>query len=64
MHRMDGNYSCSSTPFGGSEEYIRKDDVIEWVKHRMSFEQGFESEDAEHGYKSALEDIISEINKL
>ena len=27
MHRLDGNYSCSTTPYGGSVEYIRKDIV-------------------------------------
>ncbi len=32
MHRLSGDYSCSTTPFGGSVEYIRKDVLIEMLK--------------------------------
>ena len=45
-------------------EFIRKDAIIEWTKYRMSFEQGFQTGEAERGYKFALEDLINEVNKL
>ena len=42
-------------------EYIRKDALLEWIKHRMSIEQGFSDAIAEHGYKTALIDLMTEI---
>jgi hypothetical protein len=35
MHRLNGDYSCSTTPFGGSVEYIRKDLLLEWAKENQ-----------------------------
>ena len=35
MHRLSGDYSCSTTPFGGSYEYIRKDALLEWAKQKQ-----------------------------
>ena len=34
MHRPNGDYSCSTTPFGGSAEYIRKDALLEWAREK------------------------------
>lgn len=29
MHRLNGDYSCSTTPFAGGDEYTRTDAFIE-----------------------------------
>lgn len=44
-------------------EFVRKEALIEWVKKKISTEQGFESGEAEYGYKSALEDLINYLNE-
>lgn len=55
---------CSRQTNFEEVEFIRKDALIEWAKNQMTFEQGFEDGEAEHGYKSALNDLINELNKL
>ena len=45
-------------------EFIRKESIIEWAKYQMYFEQGFETGEAERGYRFALEDLIDKLNKL
>ena len=35
MHRLSGDYSCSTTPFAGGDEYIRKDALLEWVNKKL-----------------------------
>ena len=41
------------------KEFIRKDALLDWIKRKLSFEQGYESGEAECAYKDALEDLIN-----
>lgn len=45
-------------------EYIRKDALLELAKTQKSCEQGFEDGEAEHGYKSALNDLIKQTESI
>ena len=64
MTKEDTVMFCSRQSNFEEVEFIRKNAVIEWAKYKMSFEQGFEDGEAEYGYKTALEDLINELNKL
>lgn len=44
-------------------EFIRKNALLDWIKQQQSFEQGFaDGDDAEYGYKHALEEIKNYLN--
>lgn len=43
--------------------YIRKDALLEWARKHQC-EQGFEDGEAEHGYQSAIQDLIKHIESL
>ena len=45
-------------------EFIRKNALLDWAKRQMSFEQGFESGEAERGYRFALEDLTEYLNTV
>lgn len=57
MHRLSGDYSCSTTPFGGSVEYIRKGEILEWADNWKKL--GMPEE-----FLYAMETLISHINSL
>jgi len=57
MHRMSGDYSCSTTPFGGSVEYIRKDALIEWAERMKSICKG--AEPIVKAYQTVIDKIES-----
>ena len=44
-------------------EFIRKNALLDWIKTKLSYEQGFDDGEAEHGYREALKDIENYINK-
>jgi len=50
------------TKFEGTE-FIRKNALLDWIKTKLSYEQGFDDGEAEHGYREALKDIENYINK-
>ena len=45
------------------EQPIRKEALVEWAKKHQC-EQGFEDGEAEHGYQSAIQDLIRYIESL
>lgn len=47
-----------------SVAYIRKDALLKWVKDKLSYEQGFDDGGAEHGYRTALKDLIEKLNSI
>ena len=63
MHRLNGDYSCSTTPFGGSVEYIRKDALLEWVNDNL-LECKVSNDDADYGRIDAYKKLIDKINSL
>lgn len=44
-------------------EFVRKDALLDWIKAKLSYEQGFASGEAEYGYKDALNDMRNYLNK-
>ena len=56
MRRLSGIYSCSTTPFGGSIEYIRKDALMEWLENKVSLSYGVATD--------ALVEVIDKLNSL
>ncbi len=44
-------------------EFIRKNALLDWIKTKLSYEQGFDDGEAEHGYREALKDVENYINK-
>lgn len=64
MKEEDTLLICSPQTKFQEIEFIRKDALLEWIKRKMSFEQGFEDGETEYGYKYALEDLINYLNKM
>lgn len=44
-------------------EFVRKEALLNWIKAKLSYEQGFASGEAEYGYKDALNDMKNYLNK-
>lgn len=44
-------------------EFVRKEALLDWIKAKLSYEQGFASGEAEYGYKDALNDMKNYLNK-
>ena len=60
MHRLNGDYSCSTTPFGGSVEYICKDALLKWAKKELENNAGQYDRD----YDLALNSLIDKLNSM
>lgn len=46
----------------GDIEFIRKDALLDWIKTKLSYEQGYADGEAECGYKDALKDVENYLN--
>ena len=57
MHRLNGDYSCSTTPFGGSVEYIRKEALLEWANNWKQLGQNDD-------FMYAIELLIRHLNSM
>ena len=44
-------------------EFIRKNALLDWIKTKLSYEQGYADGEAECGYKDALKDMENYLNK-
>lgn len=44
------------------KEFIRKDALLDWIKTKLSYEQGYADGEAECGYRDALKDVENYLN--
>lgn len=44
-------------------EFVRKDALLDWIKAKLSYEQGFVDGEVECGYKDALKNMENYLNK-
>lgn len=43
-------------------KYIRTDALLDWIKNKLSYEQGYTDGEAECGYRDALKDVENYLN--
>lgn len=43
-------------------EFVRKEALLDWIKTKLSYKQGFADGEAEYGYKDALKDMENYLN--
>ena len=64
MKKQDTLIITSPQTNFGEIEFIRKNALLDWIKTKLSYEQGFDDgDDAEYGYKYALKDIENYLNE-
>lgn len=63
MHRLSDDYSCSTTPFGGSVEYIHKDILLKWAKHYKSLHAAT-YDPVVWGQRNMCQQLIDKLNSM
>lgn len=62
MKRLDTLLITSPQTNFQEIEFIRKDALLDWIKTKLSYEQGFTDGEAEYGYRDALKDVENYLN--